>query len=87
MNARVTVDLTAVDGAMVRLLGLVERRGFRLRGVAMTEQGEGETASVTLDIEPRDAGRSLETLDLQLRRLIEVRDVSYSSTQAAGALS
>lgn len=86
MSARVTVKLDAVDGALVRLLGLVERRGFRLRGVAMAEQGEA--ASVTLDIEPRDAGRSLDTLDLQLRRLIEVRDVSYSTTnQAAGALS
>jgi acetolactate synthase regulatory subunit len=85
MSARVSVELAAVDGALVRLLGLVERRGFILRGVQMVEQGD--TASLTLDIEARDAGRSLDTLALQLQRLIEVRDVSISSIQAAGARS
>ncbi len=73
MNGRVIVDFALVEGAMIRMLGLVERRGFRVRGLEMRQ--EGASGCVTLEVEARDPGRRLDVLDLQLRRLSEVRKV------------
>lgn len=74
MTGRLQIDFTPAEGAVVRMLGLVERRGFDLRAVAMNEaDGLG---SMTLDVAARDPGRRLDTLGLQLRRLVEVRDVA-----------
>lgn len=83
MSGRLSIDFTDGEGAVVRLLGLVERRGFHVRSISMA--GEGEQASMQIHVEPRDAGRSLDVLDLQLRRIVGVRSVSFSS-DAAGAL-
>lgn len=74
MTGRLTIDFTPAEGAVVRMLGLVERRGFDLRAVAMSE-ADG-CGSMTLDVAARDPGRRLDILDLQLRRLVEVRDVA-----------
>jgi hypothetical protein len=38
----------------------------------------GDRAALTLDLAARDAGRKLDILDLQLRRLIGVHHVSTS---------
>jgi acetolactate synthase regulatory subunit len=71
------IGFEAADGAVIRMLGLVERRGYVVRGIAMAEQtGEG---CLTLDIEPRDPGRRLDVLELQLARLHEVRSISRST--------
>ena len=74
MSGRVVIDFAAAEGAVVRMIGLVERRGFRVRGIAMAE--EEERASLTLDLQPLDAKRCLDVLALQLQRLHEVRNVS-----------
>ncbi len=55
MNGRVVIDFAAGEGAVIRMLGLVERRGFLVRGIAMEEQAAG--ASLTLDIKPHDSSR------------------------------
>ena len=64
-----TITFAPGEGAVVRMLGLVERRGFQLRSIVMSE------GTMTLDVEARDASRRLDVLDLQLRRLAEVRGV------------
>lgn len=68
----VTIAFAPGEGAVVRMLGLVERRGFQVRSIVMSE------GSMTLDVEARDASRKLDMLDLQLRRLHEVRDVQIA---------
>lgn len=74
MTGRLQIDFTPAEGAVVRMLGLVERRGFDIGGVTMSAaDGQG---SMTLDVAARDPGRRLDVLDLQLRRLVDVRDVS-----------
>ena len=78
MSGRVVIDFASAEGALVRMIGLVERRGFRVRGISMAE--EAERASLTLDVQPLDARRSLDVLALQLGRLHEVRQVSVSGT-------
>lgn len=74
MTGRILIDFVPAEGAMVRMLGLVERRGFSLRGLAMEEYVEG--ASLILDLEPRDPSRRVEVLARQLCRLIDVNSVS-----------
>ena len=68
----VTIAFAPGEGAVVRMLGLVERRGFTVRSIVMSE------GSMTIDVEARDASRRLDVLDLQLRRLHEVRDVQIA---------
>ena len=72
MSARIEIGFAPAEGAVLRMLGLVERRGFALRAVAMSE-AEG---ALRIDVEPRDAGRRLDVIAAQLRRLVEVRTVT-----------
>jgi acetolactate synthase II small subunit len=74
MNGRLVIDFRPEEGAVGRIVGLVERRGFELHGLFMT--GEAPRSRLTLDVRARDAGRRLDVLDLQLRRLGGVSNVS-----------
>jgi acetolactate synthase II small subunit len=82
MSGRIEVDFDAAEGALLRICGLVERRGFAVSGVAMSaREGRG---SLSLDVEARDPGRRLDVIARQLRRLVEVRDVAiFPSGQGA----
>ena len=77
MSGRLIIDFRPEEGAVPRIVGLVERRGFELRGIAMS--GNAPRASLTLDVAPRDPGRRLDLLNRQLRRLHGVADVSFYS--------
>lgn len=85
MTGRMRIDFMPAEGAVVRLIGLIERRGFQVRGLGMTEE-DAERASLVVELEPRDPTRSLKTLDLQLRRIQGVRNISVF-TPAAGAVA
>ncbi|MEO5641445.1 MAG: ACT domain-containing protein [Sphingomicrobium sp.] len=74
MTDQITIRFAPGEGAIGRIVTLVERRGFVLHGLAMRE--EGDAASMTLDLVARDASRRLDVLDLQLKRLIGVSSVS-----------
>ena len=75
MNGRIEIGFALHEGAVMRLLGLVERRGFEVRGISMAEAADGEGA-IALDVRARDSGRSLEVVALQLKRLHDVRNVT-----------
>jgi acetolactate synthase II small subunit len=75
MTGRIEIGFAMAEGAVLRMLGLVERRGFEVRGISMAErEGQG---LLSLDLNPRDAGRRLEVIAAQLRRLNDVRQVSF----------
>lgn len=76
MNGRIHISFTPAEGAMLRMLGLVERRGFAVRAIAMAEKTS--SASIAIDVEARDPLRRLDVLARQLERLIDVRAVSFS---------
>ena len=82
MTEKLVVDFAPAEGAVLRLLGLVERRGFRVSGLGMTEQPCGSQASLSLDLVARDAGRRVEVLELQLQRLHGVHRVTHASAIA-----
>jgi acetolactate synthase II small subunit len=77
---RLVVEFIAEEGALVRMLGVVERRGFIVRRTVMAELPCGRRATLALTVEPRDAGRSVETLALQLGRIHGVGRVHHEST-------
>lgn len=78
-TARLFVEFGTAEGAVIRMIGLVERRGFIVRRVAMAEQPCGRRATLVLLVEPRDAGRSIDTLALQLGRLHGVGRVEHET--------
>jgi acetolactate synthase-1/3 small subunit/acetolactate synthase II small subunit len=77
---RLTIDFTPAEGALVRMLGLVERRGYVIRGLAVNEQADG--ASLVIDVEPRDPGRRVRVMAQQLDRLIDVNSVCFETSGA-----
>lgn len=84
MTDRLTIDFTPAEGAVVRMLGLIERRGYLVRGVAMNEQPAG--AALVVDVEARDPGRRVQVVAEQLRRLVDVNAVSLANP-AAGPIA
>jgi len=77
---RLVIEFTAEEGALIRMLGVVERRGFIVRRTVMAELPCGRRATLALTVEPRDAGRSVEMLALQLGRIHGVGRVHHEST-------
>ena len=74
MNGRLEIGFAMNEGAVMRLLGVVERRGFEVRGISMAEAKDGEGA-IALEVRARDASRSLDIVAGQLQRLHDVRKV------------
>jgi acetolactate synthase II small subunit len=74
MNGRIEIGFAMNEGAVMRLLGLVERRGFEVCGISMAEATDGE-AAIALDVRARDASRRLDIVAGQLQRLHDVRNV------------
>jgi acetolactate synthase II small subunit len=71
-----SLDLTldAAEGALIRVLGLAERRGYPPVGVDATTLGD--TLRLTLTVR---ANRPIDLLIRQLERLFDVRDVSLAA--------
>lgn len=85
VSERIRIDFTLEEGALLRIIGLVERRGYRIVTIAMHQTNGGDTAAMTLDLEPRDPSRNLAVLVPQLHRLYEVRSVGLFSHSMASA--
>lgn len=84
MSEQLNISFTPAEGAVVRILGLVERRGYVVRGISMSEHAD--RASLLLNVEPRDAGRRVQVVAQQLAKLIEVNSVSLA-TRDAGSIA
>lgn len=69
MSVRLHIELLHWDGALVRALALVERRGFRLCGVRTDDR------TLVLDVIQRSDGRSVRNLADQLLKLEDVQSV------------
>jgi acetolactate synthase II small subunit len=84
VSGRIEIGFANAEGAVLRMLGVVERRGFELRGISMSEHdGQG---ALSLEVQARLPERSLDVVAAQLRRLDGVRQVSFS-TSGPGASS
>lgn len=75
------IQLRAAEGAVLRALGLIERRGFRLETVHAAEpQGDGQSLAVTVIGE-----RPADLLRRQLERLHDVLWVELPGADTASA--
>ena len=80
MNHTMTLTMDRIEGAIIRTLGLIERRGFTVTGIS-TATGESEH-QMEITVELNAAGRSVEVLALQVARLFDVSSVSLAKQDA-----
>lgn len=84
MTERIVIRFAPAEGAVLRLLGLVERRGFQVTAIGMTEHPNGSVATMMLDLVARDQSRALDVLGFQIRRLHGVYDLAPAFAGAQG---
>lgn len=73
MTTQIDIDFLPAEGAVVRLIGLVERRGFALE--AMSYAPAATTHRLTMTVCPRPGPRRIETLKAQIARTYGVTSV------------
>ena len=83
MSNTIHIQIDRADGSLQRLIGLVERRGFHIDGMAMAE--EGTFRKIALTVRGRDAGRCMDNLGRQIDRLFGVRRISNDIIQSEAA--
>lgn len=71
MNRTIEIRIARAEGAIVRTLGLIERRGFVVESVATEPEPLAE--SLLLRIEVASRGRPFDVLLRQIARLVDVR--------------
>ena len=64
------LQIDRADGSLQRLIGLVERRGFHIDGLSLSDDGPGRR--VEMAVRGRDAARCTETLGRQIDKLFGV---------------
>lgn len=74
MNHSLELEMRHAEGGLVRVLGLVERRGFRPVAVSAASAGDDLLLSLTVFSE-----RPIELLIRQLEKLFDVRRVALAS--------
>jgi len=80
VSARLTIEYYVAEGAVIRMVGLVERRGFRVTRIVMAEQPCGRRGTLVLEVAPGAGDRSADILALQLGRLHGVTRVTHDSS-------
>jgi acetolactate synthase-1/3 small subunit len=78
MTDTIQITIDRADGSLQRLIGLVERRGFHIDGMMLSD--EGAFRRVQMQVRGRDAGRSADNLGRQIDKLVGATRVSYQAT-------
>lgn len=81
MSNTLHIEIFETEGALVRLLGLIERRGFTISSMAMSAPSNG-SARVTVDVAARGGVRQIDVLTRQIERLFDVHAVSAPASPA-----
>ncbi|WP_295225932.1 ACT domain-containing protein [uncultured Brevundimonas sp.] len=83
MSNTIHIQIDRADGSLQRLIGLVERRGFHIDGMALAD--EGAFRRIALTVRGRDAGRCMDNLGRQIDRLFGMRRISNDIIQSEAA--
>ncbi|MEZ5922052.1 MAG: ACT domain-containing protein [Parvularculaceae bacterium] len=78
--SEIKIEFDSVEGAVRRLLGVIEQRGFDVRSMSMGS--DMDNARMTLGLAPRDSGRCLDVLSRQIARVEGVRTVARVNAAA-----
>jgi acetolactate synthase-1/3 small subunit len=76
MNDTIHIQIDRADGSLQRLIGLIERRGFHIDGMSLSD--EGALRHVQLRVRGRDAGRCTENLGRQIDKLVGTTRVGFA---------
>jgi len=82
LNETLCIELADAEGALMRLIGTVERRGFTIATLEKSQPADGRSA-ITLGLTPRDGVRSMDVLIRQIGRLVDVHAVFTPQIAAA----
>ena len=87
MSNTIHIQIDRADGSLQRLIGLVERRGFHIDGIDMTDTpGSGSAfRRIAITVRGRDAGRCMDNLGRQIDRLFGVRRICNDIIQSEAA--
>ena len=72
MSHLIHIELDRLEGSLLRILGLVERRGFNIDGAELYDLGE-DKRGLSLTVRPRDHSRNTDILGLQIDRLYGIK--------------
>ena len=67
MTDTLQIQIDRADGSLQRLIGLVERRGFHIDAMSLSD--EGAMRRVQLQVRGREEGRCTENLGRQIDKL------------------
>ncbi len=81
MSDTIHIQIDRADGSLQRLIGLVERRGFHIDAMSLSE--EGAMRQVRLQVRGRDDGRSTENLGRQIDKLVGATRVGFAPSAYA----
>ena len=74
MTGEIVIDFTRSEGAVLRLIGLVERKGFEVTSVTLPNSAAAN-ARLTLGLAARDAGRRYDILSRHVAKVYGVTAV------------
>ncbi len=78
MTDTIQIQIDRADGSLQRLIGLVERRGFHIDGMSLSD--EGAMRRVQLQVRGRDEGRCTENLGRQIDKLVGATRIGFTSS-------
>ena len=78
MSDTIHIQIDRADGSLQRLIGLVERRGFHIDCMSLSD--EGAMRRVQLQVRGRDEGRCTENLGRQIDKLIGATRVGFAGS-------
>ena len=74
MNHTMTLTIQRVEGALIRALGLIERRGFAVTSIDASADEAAQQMELTIEV--CSPGRSVDVLARQIEKLFDVRSVA-----------
>ncbi len=77
MTDTIHIQIDRADGSLQRLIGLIERRGFHIDGLNLSD--EGALRRVQLQVRGRDAGRCVHNLGHQIDKLFGTTRIPFAS--------
>ncbi len=83
MKRTIELRLARAEGAIVRTIGLIERRGFAVMAIDTRSDASSET--LVLRLEVASQGRPYDVLIRQILKLFDVRAVQLIESQPADA--
>jgi acetolactate synthase regulatory subunit len=85
MNHTLRMNMHKAEGSIIRLLGLIERRGFSV--TTMNARSDDAAQQLEITVQLHSTGRSVEVLTRQIEKLYDVRTVAcMNAGEPAAAL-